>query len=148
MFFREAKTSDIAHMHQVRTSVHENKLSDFNRITPADYKLMLEERGKGWVCEVNDGIAGFAIVDLQAANVWALFVRPEQESNFIGRMLHDMMIAWCFARQVPGLWLTTAPNTRAEKFYLKAGWTKTGVMPNGEIRFELENKTEPEAYLE
>jgi GNAT superfamily N-acetyltransferase len=138
MFFREAKITDIEQMHQVRLAVRENVLSDPNLISTADYQEMLA-RGKGWVCEVDEGIAGFAVVDLQEARIWALFVRPELEGNFIGRMLHDMMVTWCFSRGVPKLWLTTDPNTRAEKFYLKAGWTKTGLTANGEVRFELED---------
>ncbi|WP_026462343.1 GNAT family N-acetyltransferase [Adhaeribacter aquaticus] len=142
MFFREAKIEDIEKMHQVRTSVQENKLVHPGQITPDDYKEMLTKRGKGWVCEVEDDILGFAIVDLQKAHVWALFVRPAEEGNFIGRMLHDMMTTWCFARDIPKLWLTTSPGTRAEKFYVKAGWRQTGMEPNGEIRFELENNLE------
>lgn len=143
MFFREARLPDIAQMHDVRLSVLENRLSDPNRITVDDYVLMLETRGKGWVCEIDNTIAGFAVVDLQEANVWALFVRPERQGQFIGRMLHDMMTTWCFARDVPKLWLTTAPDTRAERFYLRAGWVRTGTETNGEIRFELENNLEP-----
>lgn len=139
MFFREAKTNDIEQMHQVRMSVHENKLNNLNLIKLTDYQLLLEEHGKGWVCEVDGDILGFAMIDLQKNLVWALFVRPEHEGQFIGRMLHDMMVAWCFSRGVPKLTLTTASDTRAEKFCLKAGWTKTGIAPNGEVQFEMEN---------
>ena len=139
MFFREAKTEDIDKMHTIRMSVQENRLSDPARITPEDYELMLTERGKGWVCDVEGDILGFAIVDLQEAQVWALFVLPEQEGNFIGRMLHDMMISWCFSRGIPKLTLTTAPDTRAEKFYQKSGWQKIGTTDTGEVIFELEN---------
>jgi GNAT superfamily N-acetyltransferase len=139
MFFREAKIWDIDKMHAVRMAVQENKLSDPDQIKPADYALRLTDRGKGWVCEVEGDILGFAIVDLQEASVWAMFVLPEQEGNFIGRMLHDMLVSWCFSRGIPKLTLTTAPNTRAEGFYLKSGWQKTGTTPTGEVQFELEN---------
>lgn len=139
MFFREAKPTDIDKMHTVRLAVQENRLSDPNRIKPEDYTLRLTEQGKGWVCEVEGDILGFAIVDLQEASVWAMFVLPEQEGNFIGRMLHDMLVSWCFSRGIPKLTLNTAPGTRAEKFYLKSGWQKTGISPEGEVQFELEN---------
>jgi len=142
MFFREAKTNDIEKMHEVRMAVQENKLSDPTLIKPEDYTLLLTERGKGWVCEVEGEIGGFAVVDLQEAKVWALFVKPDQEGNFMGRMLHDMLVSWCFSRGIPKLTLTTAPNTRAEKFYLKSGWQQIGNKPNGEIIFELENNLE------
>ncbi|MGV3586185.1 MAG: GNAT family N-acetyltransferase [Adhaeribacter sp.] len=139
MFFREAKIEDISKIHTIRISVQENQLSDPTRITPEDYTQMLTDRGKGWVCEVEGDILGFAIVDLQESIVWALFVLPEQEGNFIGRMLHDMMVSWCFSRGMAKLTLTTAPETRAERFYMKSGWQKIGVTETGEVRLELEN---------
>jgi GNAT superfamily N-acetyltransferase len=142
MLFREATTEDIPKMHAVRLSVNENRLSDPDRIKPADYQKRLEESGKGWVCEIDDTIVGFAIVDLEEAKVWALFMHPAHEGQFIGRMLHDMMVTWCFARSVPTLTLTTEPNTRAEKFYAKAGWVKTGETENGEVIFTLNNNLE------
>jgi GNAT superfamily N-acetyltransferase len=142
MFFREATRKDIPQMHAIRTAVHENKLSDPTLIKSEHYRVLLE-RGKGWVCEEDNEVQGFAVVDLPEAKVWALFVRPEKEGKFIGRMLHDMMIAWCFSRGMPKLWLTTDPNTRAERFYRKAGWTEVGVEPNGELRFEMENTLAP-----
>ena len=39
------------------------------------------------------------------------------------------------------LWLGTAPGTRAETFYRKAGWIETGIRQGGEIRFELDRET-------
>jgi hypothetical protein len=33
--------------------------------------------------------------------------------------------------------LGTAPGTRAEEFYRKAGWKETGTHGNGEIKFEM-----------
>jgi GNAT superfamily N-acetyltransferase len=144
MLFREAKSTDIPKMHAVRLAVNENKLSDPDLIKPADYQRRLEECGKGWVCEIDDTIVGFAIVDVEEARVWALFMDPAHEGQFIGRMLHDMMITWCFAREIPKLTLTTEPNTRAERFYTKAGWVKIGETANGEVVFELENNLEIE----
>ncbi|MCE3226346.1 MAG: putative acetyltransferase, partial [Bacteroidetes bacterium] len=35
------------------------------------------------------------------------------------------------------VWLGTAPNTRAESFYRKAGWTETGMHGQGEVKFEI-----------
>jgi hypothetical protein len=58
-------------------------------------------------------------------------------------MLHDMMTSWCFARGLPKLTLCALPHARAEQFYLKAGWVKTGQEPNGLTSFELENNLEP-----
>jgi hypothetical protein len=51
--------------------------------------------------------------------------------------MHDAMMDWFFANEVDNVWLSTDPDTRAEAFYRKAGWTATGVKANGEIRFEM-----------
>jgi ribosomal protein S18 acetylase RimI-like enzyme len=146
MFFREAKSQDIEKMHAVRMSVEENPLSPPQPIGPEDYQRLLEGNGKGWVCEVGGDLLGFALVDVGQARVWALSVRPGLEDHFIRRMLHDMMTSWCFARGLPKLTLSTAPNTRAEQFYRKAGWLDVGAAPNGEISFELENNLEPRDF--
>jgi GNAT superfamily N-acetyltransferase len=69
--------------------------------------------------------------------VYALFVEPGHEGRGVGRRLHDTMMEWFFAAGVDDVWLSTDPNTRAERFYRKAGWMPTGSRPNGEIRFEM-----------
>lgn len=134
--FRNAVREDISMLHAIRTAVKENVLSDPNRITPMDYQEMLELNGKGWLCEVNDEIAGFAIVDMKHKNIWALFVHPKFESKGIGKRLFRLIVDWAFDQGIDSLWLGTAPNTRAELFYSTMGWQKTGLEKNGEIRFE------------
>ena len=49
---------------------------------------------KGWVCEIDKQITGFAIADLKENNIWALFLLPAFEKQGIGKRLHDMMIDW------------------------------------------------------
>jgi GNAT superfamily N-acetyltransferase len=125
-------------MHGIRISVKENPLPDPGLITADDYKEFITSRGRGWICETDNTISGFAIVDLEEKNVWALFVMPQFEGQGIGKQLHDMMLDWYFTQTEKTLWLGTAPGTRAELFYRKAGWKQTGIRPNGEIRFEME----------
>jgi GNAT superfamily N-acetyltransferase len=137
MIFREAQIEDITQMHVVRMSVKENVLPDPNLITRSDYEEFLFHRGKGWVCETDKAIVGFAIVDLKEKNIWALFVLPEFEGKGIGKKLHDKMMAWYFSQPNKTVWLGTSPNTRAETFYRKTGWKQTGVRANGELRFEM-----------
>jgi GNAT superfamily N-acetyltransferase len=136
MFFRTATKDDILSLHAIRTAVTENVLSDPGRITQTDYKEMLELNGKGWVCEVNDEIAGFAIVDLKNQNIWALFVHPDSEGKGIGTALFRLMVDWAFGQGIDKLWLGTAPGTRAERLYSSTGWQKIGLEKNGEMRFE------------
>lgn len=124
-------------MQIIRNSVKENMLSDPGLVPDADYEKFMIRRGKGWVCEVNDRIAGFAIVDLQAHNIWALFVHPDFEKLGIGKLLHDTMLEWYFNQSHDTVWLGTAPNTRAETFYRKAGWAEAGLNGKNEIKFEM-----------
>ncbi len=136
MRIREAISADIPQIQVVRNSVKENALSNPALVTDADCEDFINRRGKGWVCETDGKIVGFSIVDLQDNNVWALFLDPEFERKGIGRKLHDGMLDWYFLQTEKDIWLGTAPGTRAEKFYRKAGWRAAG-MHGKEIKFEM-----------
>ena len=137
MKFREAIQSDIPAIQFVRNSVRENQLSDPNLVTDADVVDYITRRGKGWVCEVNNNLVGFAIVSILDNNVWALFLHPEYEGKGIGKLLHGEMMNWYFGHTSSDIWLSTSPYTRAESFYRKAGWVEKGITKNGEIKFEM-----------
>jgi len=137
MIFREAKINDIKEIQIVRNSVTENILSNPNLVTDEDYVEFITQRGKGWVCEIDNEIVGFSIVDLKDKNIWALFLKPGFEKKGIGRKLHDIMLDWYFEQTRANVWLGTSPNTRAEIFYRKTGWTEIGTHGNGEIKFEM-----------
>jgi len=137
MIFREAQILDIEQMHAVRMSVKENILPDAAMISAKQYQEYIIDFGKGWLCEIDKYVVGFAIVDLKNNNVWALFVRPDYEKKSIGKKLQDIMLNWYFSKTKQTIWLGTSPNTRAEIFYRTYGWRETGKRPNGEIRFEL-----------
>jgi len=134
---REAGTSDIPQIQYVRNAVKENTLSDPNLVTDADCEKFIHVTGKGWIYEIDDKIAGFAIIDVSDKNIWALFVHPDHDRKGIGRSLHDTMLNWYFERFDDTLWLGTAPNTRAAGFYKRAGWIETGTHGKGEIKFEM-----------
>lgn len=137
MIVREAKIDDIRQIQVVRNSVKENILSDPNRVTDEDCKEFITVRGKGWVCEVDSQIVGFAIVDLKENNIWALFLDPKLERKGIGQALHKTMLDWYFSQTKENVWLGTEPNTRAEKFYRKSGWMEVGTHGTKEIKFEM-----------
>ena len=137
MKYREANIDDIKQIQIVRHSVKENTLSNPDRVTDDDCKEFLFRRGKGWVCEVDGLIVGFAIADLKDNNIWALFLKPEYEGIGIGRQLHALMLDWYFSNGKENVWLGTSPNTRAEKFYKQMGWTETGLHGDHEIKFEM-----------
>ena len=54
----------------------------------------------------------------------------------VGRALHETMLGWYWQRQ-DVLRLSTAPNTRAEAFYRKAGYDAVGLSSSGEVLFEM-----------
>ena len=91
MIFREANIAGIKQIQIVRNSVKENILSDPNLVTDEDCKEFITVRGKGWVCEIDNKIVGFAIADLKEHNIWALFLNPDYEKQGIGQQLHKLM---------------------------------------------------------
>ena len=137
MTFREAQIRDIPQMQVVRHSVSENTLSDPSLVPDKDVEDYITRRGKGWVCEINGTIVGFAIISVNDHNVWALFIQPGFEGKGIGQRLHDEMMDWYFTQTEETSWLGTAPGTRAEAFYRKAGWKETGMHGKREIKFEM-----------
>lgn len=137
MIIREAQLKDIPQIQFVRHSVKENILSDPALVTDKDCEEFITQRGKGWVCEIDKSIVGFAIADLKENNIWALFVQPDHEGKGIGRKLHTEMMNWFFDQTTQSVWLGTEPNTRAAAFYRKNGWIEIGVHGKGEIKFEM-----------
>jgi len=137
MKIREAEIKDISRIQVVRNLVKENRLSNPALVPDSDVEDYMIRRGKGWVCEINDEVVGFAIADLIDNNIWALFIHPDFESIGIGKKLHDEMLNWYFSQTNKTVWLGTAPGTRAELFYRKAGWKEAGLHGKGEIKFEM-----------
>lgn len=137
MHIRQALLSDIHRLLEIRLSVRENQLLDPGSVTEelcADY---LTNRGIGWVCDIKNIVAGFAILDMANKEVWALFIHPDFEANGIGSLLHDTMIAYYFEHHESALTLSTEPNTRAHRFYLKKGWKVAGINEKSEVKLTL-----------
>ena len=135
MIFREAKIEDIDQIQKVRNSVKENVLSNPDLVTNEDCEEFISVRGKGWVCEIENKIVGFAIADLKEENIWALFVNPAFAERGIGKKLQNIMLEWYFTKK-DKVWLSTSPTTRAEEFYRRSGWVEVG-KHGKEIKFEM-----------
>ena len=133
---RQASRADIAAIHRVRMSVHENRLTR-SVISEQDYIDHLETLGRGWVIEVAGRIVAVVVGNARNGNSWGLFVHPDFERRGMGRRLLDTSVDWLWSQGLTQLWLTTAPGTRAQGFYEAAGWTRAAVTEHGEIRFEL-----------
>ncbi len=135
--YRQAIASDIPQIQFVRHAVKENTLSD-PLLVPNNYvDDYINNRGRGWVAEMEGRILGFSIVSVKDTNVWALFLLPEDEGKGIGQKLHELMLDWYFSQTDRDIWLSTSPGTRAASFYRRAGWRETGTYGKGEIKFEM-----------
>ncbi len=147
MIFREAEIRDIRQIQFVRNAVKENMLSDPALVPDKDVEDYITNRGKGWVCEIDEKVVGFSIVDLIGNNVWALFVHPDFEAMGIGKQLHKVMMDWYFLQTNKKIWLGTEPKSRAETFYRMQGWKEVGVHGKGEIKFEMDFSTWSDALV-
>lgn len=135
IIIRSACTADVPAMHRIRMGVRENRLGDPARASEASY-LPYVAAGSAWVAEGGTGIVGFAVLNPETENMWALFVDEAVEGLGVGRALHERMLDWAREQGMRKLWLSTAPGTRAERFYVAAGWTQVGVTNEGEARFK------------
>jgi GNAT superfamily N-acetyltransferase len=140
MLIREAEITDIPAMHRIRLAEKENKLSNPLAVQEGDYIPFLTEKGKGWICELDGVLVGFAIIDLTKQDVWTLFVAPDMEGKGLGSALHNQMLRWYFTQTSAPLHLGTEASTKAERFYNNRFWEKTGTKPNGDITFIMSQK--------
>jgi len=138
---REARQEDVPAMNHLRLQVRENTLSDPTRVTAEMVVDAISSAGRGWVFEQNGAILGFSIALVEDPSLWALFVLPGSEGRGIGHALHEAAVGWLWSQGATCIWLSTDPGTRAEGFYRARGWHETGRMANGEVRFELRQKT-------
>jgi GNAT superfamily N-acetyltransferase len=137
---REAASDDLAGIYRVRTSVTENPICPerLERMgdTGATITGSLRRDAKGWVAVRRGEIIGFSIAHQTSGSIFALFVLPGYERRGLGRRLLDAASAWLWDNGADTVWLTTAPDTRAARFYERDGWICSGVEANDELRFE------------
>jgi GNAT superfamily N-acetyltransferase len=133
-FIRKASENDIPRLIEIRSSVHENILSNPAIVTEDDYRWFIAEELL-WVWDDNDIVRGFTAGDTRTGWIWALFVDPDSEGNGIAQALFPYA---CQSLKDAGhrtASLSTETGTRAEKFYMKAGWTKGEVNEKNEVLF-------------
>ena len=128
MNFREITEADIPALFAVRVSTHENKLTyDELRalgITEQSVKARLNGSFKGWLCEADNRVVGFAMGDKSTGELWVIAVLPEYLGQKIGSRVLTTVENWLEENGCTRLWLTTDidPSLKAYSFYRTHGW--------------------------
>jgi len=139
--FREAIAADMPGIARVRFAVGENLLTpeqlQERGITKASVAASFLTDAKGWVAVHRNEVVALSIANRKKASIFALFVLPAYESRGIGSRLLDFAIQWLWDNGTERAWLTTAPDSRAARFYERRGWPAAGLDSSGDVRFEL-----------
>jgi GNAT superfamily N-acetyltransferase len=126
--FREITEADIPALFRVRVATHENRLSleelKALGITEETVRDCLRGSFKGWLCEVDQQVVGFAMGDRSSGELWVIAVLPEYLGQGIGSRLLREVESWLAECGCARLWLTTDidPSLKAYSFYLQHGW--------------------------
>ena len=113
----------------VRAATRENALSREQLaglgITEASVRALMQRTHRGWLCEDNGRIVGFAMGNGETGEVWVIAVLPEFCGRGIGGRLLDSVEDWFWSLGREEAWLTTDVDTslRAYGFYVHQGWS-------------------------
>ncbi|UXY13714.1 GNAT family N-acetyltransferase [Chitiniphilus purpureus] len=133
MLIRPTTVADLPELFRLRAQTRENALGPEYLatlgITPATAAASLVNGDtRGWLCEVDGRIVGFASGDRTSGEMLVLAVLPDFEGRGIGRRLLNEVVAWLQVCDCPRIWLTANPDPsgRAYGFYRRCGWAPTG----------------------
>lgn len=139
MNLRLIQPKDLSEIIEVRASTRENSLSraalrDLG-ITEESTAELLRTTHRGWLCEEEERIVGFAIGDGKTGELWVIAVLPEFEGRGVGLRLIESVEEWLWSLgwQEVWLWTSSDPKKRAFTFYSKRGWHVTET--KGEILY-------------
>jgi len=128
MHLREITDSDIPALFAVRVATRENALSReqlaMMGISEESVAAMLNTTHRGWLCECDGGVVGFAMGNRATGEMWVIAVLPAYEGRGIGGQLLTRVEDWLRSAGWSEIWLTTDvdPALRAYGFYRRRGW--------------------------
>ncbi|MFO0677106.1 MAG: GNAT family N-acetyltransferase [Polyangiaceae bacterium] len=134
MRLRLATVDDVRQMSELRMSVKENALVSL-RIADQEYVDAITRDGRGWVADIDGELVGFSVGLLGAKNLWALFVKPGFEGRGIGLALVRAAFDWFHDEGVDEVTFTTAPDTRADRFYAELGCRRGELVAHGDVAY-------------
>lgn len=133
LHFREMQVEDLPAVFELRVSTRENavtmeELEEDYGITPASLAEAMAHDVKGWLCEEQDLVVGFAMGDRANGEVQVVAVRPGFEGRGIGKRLLGLVEDWLYQEGHREIWLLSNPDSsvRAYGFYRRLGWRPTG----------------------
>lgn len=141
MELRTASAADVETLFEIRTSVVQNHLSREQMaglgITPEALTSIIAQEPCAWIAHCDDTAAGFAMVDSEIGEIFALFIRPGFEGLGIGRALLARAEEYLFQRHEL-IWLVTdgSPQIRANGFYQRLGWQRIARLDERDVRYE------------
>ncbi|MEG8236242.1 GNAT family N-acetyltransferase [Pseudomonas orientalis] len=141
VLIRAATVDDLDTLISIRTSVVQNHLSveqmvDLG-ITPQVLADTLRAARCAWVAQVDGQAAAFSMVDLEAGEVFAMFVLPTYENLGLGRQLMAEAEAALFEHHDRAYLFTDGRDgIRANGFYQRLGWVKSGSAEGDDVRYE------------
>ena len=98
MKYREITLNDTPAIFELRIATNENNFTYEELEARGITHVLLQEKllrsCKGWLCEINNEIIGFAIADKKAANIWALAVLPVYNKKLVAANLQNLAEHW------------------------------------------------------
>ena len=136
--FRKIVAEDMPAIFDVRVATWHNErgrdeLTELG-ITHHSVCEMLQESHRGWLCEVESRVVGFAMGNKQNGEMWVIAVLQEFEGCGIGKRLLSLVEEWLFSQGWKEIWLTTDRDEtmRAVGFYRHLGWSDWKIEPDGD----------------
>jgi GNAT superfamily N-acetyltransferase len=127
MNLRAIESQDLSEIIRVRGATRENPFSrealQQIGVTEESIAEWLGTTHRGWLCEDDGRIVGFAIGDGSTGELWVIAVLPGSEGLGIGSQLLAAVEDWLASLgwQEFWLWASSDPGTRAFPFYLNHG---------------------------
>ena len=128
MTFREITTNDMQAIFAVRVATWHNEhgLEELTRmgITQKSVRQRMEDSHRGWLCEVDGRVIGFAMGDRKTGEMWVIAVLREYEGQGAGKTLLALVEKWLRGEGWKEIWLTTDTDEgfHAVGFYRHQGW--------------------------
>jgi ribosomal protein S18 acetylase RimI-like enzyme len=122
MRFREIREHDVVSLFAVRVATRENRLSREQlaglSINEKTVLAMLDTTHRGWLCEKDDQVVGFAMGNRENGEMWVIALLPDYEGRGIGAELLTRVEDWLWSEGWAEIWLMTdiGPTRRAYGF--------------------------------